>query len=383
MSTKRFSSRAAAIASYQLPFELLVPELFHLLAHDAHLSPASCSYVVDTRSTPEDFRVLNGSEGTTEALRALRAAGVWPAPSNIPSIERIVGEGLRQRVFAGPLWGEGCPEEGPWTPMWQERGVRHAYVLTAIAPSGLAAFGLFNCREGVPVAAPAMGEALSPIVAEILDRAPAATGSPLIAVKEAQLAFDADGKVNSLGVDCAETLRDAGGGGRGAVARMCERAEAAAKAILLRMAERPEPAMVGGPHGDQALRRGLFRLRESGPKPVARSLLATSRFGEFELTLAAAAEPHGGMRALGTIRQLAPRSVTLLRALIVADAPAREIELVRLLDEGTSVAKVAAQMGIAQSSAETLLSRLNERFAATARGELIEAMVEAGRTARC
>lgn len=382
---KRFVSRAAAMAAYPLPYELLVPELFQLLAHDAALSKTACGYVVDTKAQkPEEFQVLNGPEVQAEGLRMLRAHGVWPAPSNFPSIERIVGEGIRQRAFAGAMWGEGCAEEGPWTSLWQARGVRMAYVLTALAPSGLAAFGLYNLqneRSDLDVAV-AMGEELSPIIAECLDRQPAPSASPAIPVKETQLAFGADGAVTMLGVDCVEMLRDAGGGNAGAVKRMQAKAEALAKDLLDEMAARSEPAMAGSVEADDAFRRGMFRLRETGPRPVARSTLARTRYGVFELTLTGAADPGGALRVLGTLVQIAPRAVVLLRALSGRDAPAREIELVRLLDEGLALAKAAEHMGIAQSSAETLRDRLSERFGVNARGALIEAMVAAGRTAK-
>lgn len=384
MRVKRFEKRAAAIAAFPLPYELLAPELFHLLAHDAELSAASCSYVVDvTAGKPGDFRVLNGSEGTTEALRALRTAGIWPAPSNFPSIERIVQDGLKQRAFAGALYGEGCPEEGPWTPMWKERGVRFGYVLTAVARSGLAVIGLFNSREETAATsrALAMGEALSLMIAEILDRPPQAQAGPEVAIKEAQISFGPDGRTTSLGLECAEILRDAGGGGAGAVTRVRALAEAAARDLLDEMAGRMEPAVVGGPD-EEKLRQGLFRLRETGPKPIIRRELARSAFGRYELTLTAAAAPGGGLQALGTVRQIAPRTVLLLRALIAADVPAREIDLVRVLDEGASLAKTAVRMEVAQSSAETLLARLCRRFDAAGRDELIDAIAEAGRRAR-
>lgn len=379
MPRKRFASRAAAVAAFQLPYELLAPELLNLLARDAALSPAACAYVIDTKGRAEELRVLHGSEGTTEGLRALLAAGIWPGPPSFPSLARIIEDGLEQRAFAGPLWGEGCPEEGPWTPLWRERGIRLVYMLTAIAPSGLAAVGLFNCQRKVPERSVAMGEGLSPIVADVLDRAPAPGSSPVVVVREAQLGFGHDGELTALGVDCAEMLRDAGGGGAGALARMRLGAQAAAKTLLQQIASRPEPAVVGGAQDEETLRRELFRLKDAGPRPVARSQLADSRFGKFELTLTAAAEPGGGMLALGTVRQFAPRAVALLRALIACGAPAREIELTRLLDEGVSLINAAAQMGLAQSSAETLFDRLCGRFAAAGREGLLGAMVEAGR----
>ncbi len=380
---KRFTNRAEAISAFPLPFELLVPELFQLLAHDAGLSKAACGYVVDPRTQrPEDFQVLNGPEVQTEGLRLLRSQGIWPAPSTFPSIERIVREGIRQRAFAGLLWGEGCTEEGPWTALWRERGVRVAYAVTAIAPSGRAAVGLFNLQSVPPQLerALAMGECLSPIIAACLDREVAPSSSPLVTLREAQIAFGADGSIVMLGVDSVEMLRDAGAGDAGAVNRMRARVEAAAKDLLRQMAERPEPATTGGPCDQAALRRGLFRLRETGPKPVVRSSLARTAFGAFELTLAGASDPNGELQVIGTLRQSVPRAVVLLRALTMRDAPAREIELVRCLDEGVSLTKAARQLGIAESTAETMLDRLNERFGVRARGALIDAMVAVGRT---
>ncbi|MBY0400764.1 hypothetical protein K2X89_10740, partial [Myxococcota bacterium] len=243
---KRFMNRAAAISAFPLTYELLVPELFYLLAHDGGLSKAACGYVVEPKAQrPEDFQVLNGPEAQTEGLRLLRAHGVWPAPSSFPSIERIIGEGIRKRAFAGPLWGEGCPEEGPWTELWRARGVRMAYALTALAPSGRAAFGLYNLQSETPdlERAVALGEALSPFIAACLDREIASSMSPIIPVKDTQLTFGADGSITILGVDCIEMLRDAGGGGAGSVARMRERVEAAARILLNQIATRPQPEL--------------------------------------------------------------------------------------------------------------------------------------------
>ncbi|MBY0401469.1 hypothetical protein K2X89_14320, partial [Myxococcota bacterium] len=110
-----------------------------------------------------------------------------------------------------------------------------------------------------------------------------------------------------------------------------------------------------------------------------RSSLARTQFGEFELTLTGASNPDGELHVIGTLRQSAPRAVALVRAMTIRDAPAREIELVRFLDEGASLARAAQQMGIAESTAETLLARLNERFGVRARGALFDAMVEVGR----
>jgi hypothetical protein len=385
VTIKRFANRATAIAAFPLPYELLVPELFTLLAQDAALSPASCSYVVDlTRHAPADFVVLNGSEGTTEALRSLRAAGIWPAPSSFPSIEEVAASGVKQRLFAGNLWGEGCPEEGPWTQMWRERGVHYGCMLMAISKSGRAAIGLYNCGH-VPedTRRPVeMGEALSAIIAGVLDRPQPVSASPEVLLKETHLGFSPSGEMDSLGVDCAEMLRDAGGGGAGAVSRMRARAEAMARALIDQVAMRAAPAVVGGPAGETGLRSGLFRLRDSGPRPIARSHLATSAFGKFELTLNAAAEPNGAIRVLGSLKQYGPRAVLLARALIVGQAPMREIELVHQLDAGQSLTAAAAEIGIAASSAETMVSRLCERLGIAGRAGLLDAMVEAGRLAR-
>lgn len=385
MTIKRFANRSAAIAAFPLPYELLVPELFFLLAQDAALSPASCSYVVDlTRNAPADFVVLNGSEGTTEALRSLRAAGIWPAPSSYPSVEEIAARGMKQRLFAGPLWGEGCPDEGPWTQMWRERGVHYGCMLTAISEAGRAAIGLYNCGD-VPedTRRPVeMGEALSEIIAGVLDRPQRPSTSPEILFKDTHLGFAPSGEMDSLGVDCAEMLRDAGGGGAGAVSRMRARAEAMARALIDQVAGRAPPSVIGGPAGEADLRRGLFRLRDSGPRPIARSHLATSAFGRFELTLNAAAEPNGAIRVLGSLKQFGPRAVLLARALTIGHAPRREIDLVRQLDAGQSLAAAAAEIGIAASSAETMIGRLCERFGIASRANLLDAMVEAGRIAR-
>lgn len=385
MTSKRFTTRAAAIAAFDLPYELLAPELFFLLAHDAKLSAASCSYVVDVKGQDAgNFRVLNGSEGTTEALRALRSAGYWPAPSTFPAIERIAAEGRAQRAYTGALWGEACAEDGPWGPMWKERGVRFAYMLTAISSAGLGAIGLFNCGPDRPATARqlAMGEAISQLVADILDRPAPPQPGPLALLKESQLAFGADGSLSALGVDSAEMLRDAGGGGAGAVARMRRRTEDVAAALLRELASRHEPEVVGGPKDEEALRRGLFRLREQGPKPVIRAELAISNFGRFELALTAAVGPDGDWRALGALRQFAPRAVALIRAASVMNAPGREIELVRRLDEGAAMGEAATAMGVTLNTAETLANRIAARFDVRGRNALLERMAEVGRDAR-
>jgi hypothetical protein len=131
-----------------------------------------------------------------------------------------------------------------------------------------------------------------------------------------------------------------------------------ARALINHVAGRAPPSVIGGPAGEADLRRGLFRLRDSGPRPIARSHLASSAFGRFELTLNAAAEPNGAIRVLGSLKQYGPRAALLARALIVSQAPKREIDLVRQLDAGQSLASAAAEIGIAASSAETMAVRL-------------------------
>ncbi len=261
--------------------------------------------------------------------------------------------------------------------------MRYGYFLAAVAPSGRVATGLYDRAEGEPPfdARDLMaGEALSPVIAAALDREPGPSSSPEIAVDEAQIAFDRDGRLVSFGVSGAERLRDAGNGGPGAFAALRERAEAAARDLLADAAAAREPETVAA-QAEAELRRGLARMELRGREHRGSKVLARSRFGAFELDLTATAEADGGLRALGRLRRRGPRALAILRALIESEAPAREFDLARELDQGKTIAEAARGLGVAPSTAETLAERLYERFGASGRDGLIEAMVEAGRAA--
>ncbi len=64
--------------------------------------------------------------------------GVWPGPSSLPGLQRILSEPLPRSVYAAALWGEGCNEDGPWVALWRNRHVRHGCYLVAFTSTGSA-----------------------------------------------------------------------------------------------------------------------------------------------------------------------------------------------------------------------------------------------------
>ena len=392
-SAKRVTSRLAALASAPLAQELLVPEVLIAL-RDAIGTDDFLPYVLATDALHEAndaFRVWRGSENNTDELRALLRAGLWPAPPTIPSLQRLMRERMPRSVFTAPLFGDDAADEGPWSPLWRARGVRHGYYLVAFADDGAAASGraivalLSRGAASPPFSAAdiALGEATSRILARTLARPAPVAGANDTLVAESVLTFDAACAIASLGVGGAELLRDADGGGPGAGLEARARVEAAARryAALLSI-DAPDAGSTSATLPDAGFRRGHLQLmRRQAARAVHVEPLGTNAKGAFAARLAPSVDTATGeVRILGTLQQRAPRMLALVRGLVAIDAPGRELQLALRLGAGDALGDAARVLGLAVSSAKTLMSRLAARVDDSGREHLIDRITEIGAT---
>lgn len=125
MGFNRQIDKLIALARPRLPPEILLPELAFHVGKVLKASALPAFLVSEPGQRVEDFLVWRGSETVMAELRMLLAAGVWPAPSNVPSLATLFEGKNPQRVHSGTLWGEGCEEIGPWCDLWRARDVRH------------------------------------------------------------------------------------------------------------------------------------------------------------------------------------------------------------------------------------------------------------------
>ena len=350
-----------------------------VLVHDAGMGPV------------HEFVVWRGSE-FSDAVRGLLRAGIWPAPSTIPSVQKLMSERLSRSVFAAPLWGEGCAEDGPWAPLWRDRNVRHGYYLAAFAPSGRVCVALMSRGSTSPAftaADSALGEATARLIARAVDARPVALLPCDTLVAEVPLAFSVDGTLGTIGVGGPELLRDLGAGGSEASAKGREIVEQAAArfrdSILAESAEALQrlpvgPYLVGGPEDEAAFRRGNFTLMQDTRTRRPRTIqLVQHEQGAFELKVAASnSVDTGGMQVLGTLRRRVPRLLTVVRGLVELAAPGREIELAMQLCAGVSLPDAAHALGMSPTSAKTLVSRLASRVGTTGQERVVDALAQVG-----
>ena len=392
-SVKRLTSRVAALASAPLAPEMLVPELLIALQNTIGTDALLPAVLVhDAKMGPlQEFVVWRGSE-FTDAVRGLLSAGIWPAPSSIPSVQKLMSERLSRSVYAAPLWGEGCAEEGPWGPLWRDRNVRHGYYLAAFAPSGRVCVALMSRGPSSPAFTAsdiARGEATARLVARAVDACPVTALPCDTLVTEVPLAFSVDGTLGTVGVGGPELLRDLGGGGSDATARGREIVERAAArfrdAILTESGEAQHrfpdvPRTIGGPEEEAAFRQGNFKLMLDARTRIPRTIeLAQHEQGLFELKVAASnSMATGGMQVLGTLRRRVPRLLTVVRGLVELAAPGREIELAMQLCTGASLPDAAHVLGISPTSAKTLVSRLATRVGTTGQERVVDALAQVG-----
>ena len=393
-SAKRFIGRLAALATAPLAHELLVPELLVAL-RQAIGTDDFLPYVLATdpqREASDEFRVWRGSENNTDELRLLLRAGLWPAPPSIPNLQQLMRERLPRCVFTAPLWGDDPADDGPWSPLWRARGVRHGYYLVAFADDGEPAPGraivalLSRGPSSPPFTAAdiAVGEATSRIVARTIAQPSPAAGTNDTLVAESALTFDASCSIASLGIGGAELLRDADGGGPGAGRRARARVEEAARRYAARLASNlPDEGSSAAALPDAGFRRGHLQLmRNRNARAAQVETLGTNAKGAFTARLAPTVDTATGeVRILGTLQQRAPRMLALVRGLVAIDAPGRELQLALRLGTGDALGDAAQALGLAQSSAKTLLSRLAARMDHdSGREQLIDRIVELGTT---
>ncbi len=393
LSAKRQTNRIAALATAALPPEMLVPELVIALQQaigtDAALPAVFAHHPSD--GPIDQFTVWRGAEGSIDALRALLGAGIWPAPSTIPSVQRLMTERLGCSVYAAPLWGEGCTEDGPWEPLWRERNIRHGFYLAAFAPSGRVCVALMSRAPESPAFSKsdiALGEASARYIASCIDRRPDVRATCDTLVNEIPVAFAADDSLSSLGVGGPEQLRDLCGGGPNAVALARALLESAAARFRQEVsagaastnADPAMPSMLGGADDETAFRQGNFRLMMNTRTRLPHTIeLAHTDHGSFDLLVAASNDLQSGkLLVLGTLRRRVPRLLAVVRGLIASDAPGREMELAMQLCTGASLPEAAHVLGISTTSVRTLLSRLAGRFHTTGRDRIVEEIVKVG-----
>jgi hypothetical protein len=134
---------------------------------------------------------------------------------------------------------------------------------------------------------------------------------------------------------------------------------------------------------DAGFRRGHLQLmRNRNARAAQVETLGTNAKGAFTARLAPTVDTATGeVRILGTLQQRAPRMLALVRGLVAIDAPGRELQLALRLGTGDALGDAAQALGLAQSSAKTLLSRLAARMDHdTGREQLIDRIVELGTT---
>ncbi len=388
--SKRLTGRVAALVNAPLPAEMLVPELAIALQR-AVGTDGALPIVLTTdpaQEPPHAFRVWRGAETNTDELRGLLQLGVWPGPSTLPSLQHLLREPAPRSVYAAALWGEGCNEDGPWVPLWRERQVRHGYYLVAFTAAGSVVAVLLSRRPASAAFTAhdiAAGTDLVRFITAVANRAAQQELVCDVVADEAPIAVSAACRMTSLGIGGPELLRDLGGGGDGARAQGRYLVEHAARRFHAAVLDQPSVATVAAavtptPEEDAVFMRNHFSLVMDGRARTPRKeRVATTVFGTFELQLVASNDLQtGATQILGTLRRLVPRSLAVVRALVETDAPGREIELALQLVTGKSLTEISEALGVAPASAKTLLRRLGDRFGASGREHVVQAMVQRG-----
>jgi DNA-binding CsgD family transcriptional regulator len=373
-SHSRDLDRIRAIAASGLAPELAVPEMMIVLgrALDLNTYPAVFANPPGGAETrPQDFTAWHCAYKTAEELRQLLAMGIWPGPKDTPSLQRIMTERTNRRAFAATLWGEGCADEGPWGDLWRSRGIQQGLQLVAFAPSGKTCVAVMSRATGKPPFSAAdltLAEAAVPYVERMLDMEPRneTAGSHLYSV---QIVLDEQGKVGAAAFGVGETLREAGGGGPGAVEAMIGRIEAEAAAF-----DKGETLAV---EGDPFV---ALRRTQGTARPSERRVLSLNAFGGFAVSISLLAGPAGGKPSLiATVTRRVPRSYLVLRGAVELGLPAREMELTVALARGLTLEGAAGALGISLSSVKTLLDRFIERTGADGREAALDVLTDRAR----
>lgn len=379
-SFARVLSRLRTLAGLSLPPELIVPEMSIVLGKALHTITYPAVFVTDAEaaiSRPQDFTVWLGAEQTVQELRQLLALGIWPGPTGTPSLQTIMARRDNRRVFAATLWGDGCPDAGPWEDLWRTRNLQQGLQTVWFTPSGLTAVAVMARETGAPPFSAAdinFAEAAAPIIASAVDRPPAQERYDA-AVPDVQLVLTSERKPASMSFGVAEMLRDMSGGGPGATEASLTRIARAAEGIdTVRAPNFPNDPFL-------SIRQGLFRSPPLANPRLNREIpFGENAFGAYAIRFAPMAGPGAAEgQLMVTIRRKVPSALIAVRGALAAGLSARELELVVALVRGQTLEGAAKAMAISVSSVRTLMDRLLLRLGVSGRGPAIAHLVDLGR----
>ena len=379
-SLRQFTDRCRTIAAAGLTREATVSELCVLVARAIRTNGLAAILTVDTRhEQPHEFRTWRGSQSMIDGLRMLMRAGIWPAPDDIPSVQRLMTEHFDRSAFATTIWGEGAKEEGPWAQLWRERDIRHGLYTVARAQSGEIVVGLYQRGAAAPPFTRddlAFAEAATPFIAATLDRTtPPCDVGDWLPSREAPIGFSPDGKLETLGHGALEFLSYAGGCGAEAVQQARAAVELAISS-LIRLQQQPLALSdaTADSFGESYL--NIWKDRLSAEDRIV--TVAETPFGRFDARVSLAVDLDGRMRVLGVLRQLIGRRTAVVRALIDREVPAREIEIALAVEQGASLTDAAKALDVSTETVKTLYRRLRTRFAGNDREDLLRSMADLG-----
>lgn len=376
----RVLSRLRTLAALNLPPELIVPEMSIVLGKALNTITYPAVFVIETEAAatrPQDFRVWLGAEQTVQELRQLLAHGIWPGPPGTPSLQTIMTRRDNRRVFAATLWGDGCPDAGPWEDLWRTRNLQQGLQTVWFTPSGLTAVAVMARETGAPPFSAAdinFAEAAAPIIASVVDR-PSTPDRYDAAVPDVQLVLTPDRQPASMSFGVAEMLRDISGGGPGAAEASLARIAQAAEGIDTAKGQNlPNDPFL-------SIRQGLFRSPPHVDARLNREIaFGENAFGAYSIRFSPVAGPDvADGQLMVTIRRKVPSALIALRGALAAGLSARELELVVALVRGQTLEGAAKAMALSLSSVRTLMDRLLLRLGAAGRGAALAHLVDLGR----
>jgi hypothetical protein len=347
-------------------------------------------YFLPNKDVPQqDFIVWRGTETMTDEVRAALTIGFWPGPPSTPSPQRLLSEPGLRRFVAVTLFGG--PEHTPWEALWRERLVRHGLYGVFISPAGR--MGVMLASRGVDdppftEADVAFVEACAPYVEKCLDLEKPAVGGVLTPADDSQLRFDEAGRIAAMSFAGREMLRDAAGGGPGALPAaiaIVEKANALHSSKLNSDPASFAELTLAGLGTERAFRTSMFDLAaRPGNDPDrtgAAMVLADLESGRYVLRLSTLVSMSGGLERIGVVTRYIPPLLLQIRGAFKAQASAREIQLICALEAHPSLKEAARSMNIAKATARTLGERLAARVLAPSLPDALARLGEIGRTA--
>jgi DNA-binding CsgD family transcriptional regulator len=376
MGFNRQIDKLIALARPRLPPEILLPELAFYVGKVLKASALPAFLVSEPRQSAEDFLVWRGSETVVAQLRILLAAGIWPAPSNVPSLSTLFEGRNSQRVHSGTLWGDGCYEVGPWCELWRARDVRHGLQGVCEDNSGRVGVLLVSrnndsqpfTQDDIDFASDAI-----PILAAAMNPIGSSHFAPDTLSQQTYFLFDSAGNAAAAGVLGLEMLRDIGGGGPNSIARgqaLVERAAQQLASFGSSKAENFQDQLMSMTFGDSATATLAARSTE----------FARNAFGAFELALHPLIGFSAGAKTiLGVLTRRVPAALLAIHASIVTALSGRETDLLLAIISGETLKSSADHMQVSLSTAKTLLERLMIRFGSNGRQALLNQVYSIGR----